>query len=134
MAPTDPWKRYLDAGLEFTQLTRQRAEKIVRDLMAAGDVQREEVQDRVEELLERSRKSTEAVVELVRDEVAKQLSALGLTSGPPKAASSKATGAAKQATSKATGGAKKATAKASGTAKKATKKAAGSAKKATGPS
>jgi polyhydroxyalkanoate synthesis regulator phasin len=125
MAPTDPWKRYLDAGFELTQLTRQRAEKVVRDLMKAGEVQREEAQDRVEELLDRSRRTTEAVVELVRDEVAKQLRAIGITTGRAKKATAQATGTAKKATAKATGTAKKATKKAAGTAKKATKKATG---------
>lgn len=150
MATNDPWKRYLDAGFELTQLTRQRAEKLVRDLIKNGEVQRDEAQERVEELLERSRKVTESIVELVRDEVSKQLKALGLNSrragggsrsSSPGAATNKAASGAKKTASSATKttAAKTApAAKKAGTAAKktgaATKKAGGAAKKATGAS
>lgn len=132
MAANDPWKRYLDAGFELTKLTRARAETAVRDLMKAGEVQREEAQERVEELLDRSRRATEAVVELVRDEVTRQLKALGITSGRAKPAPAKAAAkAAAKTPAKAAGGAKKAKSKATGPAKKPAKKAT---KKATGTS
>ena len=78
MAQTDLLKRYLDAGVTFTQLTQQKAEAIVKDLVKAGEVQTGEAGKRVEELLERSRQSTEGLVELVRGEVRSQVSKLGL--------------------------------------------------------
>ena len=34
-------KRYLEAGMHFSQMTRERAEAIVRDLVKAGEVQAE---------------------------------------------------------------------------------------------
>jgi polyhydroxyalkanoate synthesis regulator phasin len=78
MAQTDLLKRYLDAGVAFTQLTQQKAEEIVRDLVKAGEVQAGEASTRVTELVERSRQNTEGIVALVRAEVQSQVSKLGL--------------------------------------------------------
>jgi polyhydroxyalkanoate synthesis regulator phasin len=78
MAQNDMLRRYLDAGMAFTQLTRARAEGIVKDLVKAGEVQREQTQDRVEDLLERSRKNTDALRDLVRKEIREQLASIGL--------------------------------------------------------
>ncbi|MGH9177336.1 MAG: phasin family protein [Acidimicrobiales bacterium] len=77
MTEADPLRRYVEAGMALTQLTRAWAEAMVKDLVKAGDVQREHAQDRVEELVDRSRKGTEAMVGLIRKEIANQLSALG---------------------------------------------------------
>lgn len=59
-------------------MTRDRAEAIVRELVKAGEVQREHAQERVEELVERGRKGSDALIETVRKEVAKQLAAMGV--------------------------------------------------------
>ncbi len=77
MAEADPLRKYVEAGIAFTQLTKARAEAIVRELVKAGDVHREQAQDSVEELLDRSRKSTEGIAWLVRREIEKQLSSMG---------------------------------------------------------
>lgn len=77
MTDSDPLRRYIEAGLALTQLTRARAEALVRDLVKAGDVQRGQAQERVEDLLDRSRRSTEGVMALVRNEVQQQLSSMG---------------------------------------------------------
>jgi len=77
MPQNDFLKRYLDAGMAFTQMTRTRAEAIVKDLVKAGEVQREQTQERVDELVDRSRKNTEQFMDMVRKEVSKQLSTLG---------------------------------------------------------
>jgi polyhydroxyalkanoate synthesis regulator phasin len=78
MPQNDMLKRYLDAGLAFTQMTRDRAEAIVKDLVKAGEVQQKQAQKQVDDLVERSRKNTEALLEVVRREVTTQLSAMGL--------------------------------------------------------
>src|SRR5882762_5138463 len=67
-------KRYLEAGMQFSQMTRERAEAIVRDLVKGGEVQAEQTQTMVTEVLERSRKNTERFVDQVQAEVRKQLS------------------------------------------------------------
>lgn len=71
-------KQYLDAGVEFTQLRRSQAQKIVRDLVKNGQLAQEKTQSYVDELLERSRKRTEALVETVRAEVRGQFETLGI--------------------------------------------------------
>lgn len=71
-------KQYLDAGVEFTQLRRSQAQKIVRDLVKNGQLAQEKAQSYVDELLERSRKRTDALVEAVRAEVRGQFETLGI--------------------------------------------------------
>jgi polyhydroxyalkanoate synthesis regulator phasin len=78
MAKSDGWKRYVEAGALLGQVTRARAEEIVRELVSTGDVQREQAQRWVDELVERSRRTSEDLVNLIRSEVAAQLTALGL--------------------------------------------------------
>src|SRR5687768_5066764 len=78
MPQNDLLKRYLEAGAQFTQMTRDRAEAIVKELVKAGELQREQAQERVEELVDRSRKNTEQLVDLIRHEIADQLGSLGL--------------------------------------------------------
>ena len=143
MAQTDLLKRYLDAGVAFTQMTQRRAEEIVRDLVKAGEVQTAEAQQRVNELVAQSRENTERLVEIVRNEIRDQIDALNLATkgdldgirrqldkvlnrapaAAPARAASAAKGAAKQAVKKAAP-AKKAAAKKAGAAKKAAKSTA----------
>jgi polyhydroxyalkanoate synthesis regulator phasin len=78
MPENDTLKRYLDAGMAFTQLTRARAEEMVKDLVKRGELRREQVQEQVDDLLDRSRQNTEALVGVVRKEIADQLGNLGL--------------------------------------------------------
>ena len=106
MAQNDMLKRYLDAGLAFTQMTQSRAEKIVKELVRAGEIRREQTQERVDDLVERSRKNTEAMLDLVRSEIASQLGGLGIATKEDvarleakiAALSSSRAGAAKKAT------------------------------------
>jgi polyhydroxyalkanoate synthesis regulator phasin len=140
MSKRDAYQRYLDAGIAFTQMTRSRAEELVQELVKSGEVQRKEAQAKVEELIDRSRKSSESLLSVVRDEVGNQLHSLGISniedlakqvasllarsskteSGPAKASK----GAAKKAP------AKKAAAKKKAPAKKAAAKKAPAAKSA----
>lgn len=78
MTKSDGWKRYVEAGALLGQVTRARAEEIVRELVSTGDVQREQAQRWVDELVERSRRTSEDLMSLIRGEVAAQLTALGL--------------------------------------------------------
>ena len=78
MAQSDLFKRYLDAGIAFTELTRERAQAIVREWVKAGEVPMQRADDFIEDLVERSRQNTEAIVTLVQSQVQEQLGALGL--------------------------------------------------------
>ena len=73
MASNERIRKYLDAGTVLGQVSRGRAEEIVRELVNAGDIQRSQAQEWVDNLVERSRKSSEQILELVRHEVATQL-------------------------------------------------------------
>lgn len=136
MPQNDQLRRYLDAGIAFTQMTRQRAEAIVKDLVNAGEMQRDQTQQFVDELVERSRKNTEMLLDTVRKEVADQLSNLGLATKADLDAlerriSGRSTGASgTKATTTAKSAAKKVTAAPKKAAKKApAAKKAGAAKK-----
>ena len=80
MANNERIKKYLDAGTVLGQVTRARAEEIVRELVSAGDIQREQAQEWVDNLVERSRKTSEQILDLVRNEVATQLSKIDASS------------------------------------------------------
>src|ERR1700729_583249 len=148
MANDDPFRRYIDAGAALAQLTKARVEELVEELMKNGDVQRKEAQTKVDDLIERSRNSTEALLSLVHAEVSTQLSSLGIgslddlarqvasllgrgpsaaTKTPAKKAPAKKTAAKKTAAKKSA--AKKAPAKKTAAKKAPAKKAA--AKKTT---
>jgi len=78
MPQNDVIKRYLDAGLAFSALTQSRAEALVKDLVKAGEVQADQALDAVADLVERSRKNSEKLIETVRQEVKHQIMTLGL--------------------------------------------------------
>ncbi len=143
MPQNDLIKRYVDAAVTFTAITQARAEALVKDLVKQGEVQADQARDAVSDLLERSRKSSEALLETVRTEVRQQITNLGLASqadldrieqrisslldtvtGPAKKAAPPAKKTAKRAstTTKKKAPAKRATAKRATTAKKVAKK------------
>jgi polyhydroxyalkanoate synthesis regulator phasin len=80
MAQNDVLKRYIDTGLAFTALTQQRAEALVKDLVKAGEVQADQARDAVADLVDRSRRNSEKLLETVRREVKQQITGLGLVS------------------------------------------------------
>jgi polyhydroxyalkanoate synthesis regulator phasin len=136
MAQSDLFKRYLDAGIAFTEMTRERAQAIVKEWVNAGEVPMQRADDFIEDIVERSRQNTAAIVSLVQAQVQDQLSALGLATKADiarleakinrgSAASAGSGAAAKKVGAKKVGvkktAAKKSTAKKS-TAKKSTAK------------
>jgi polyhydroxyalkanoate synthesis regulator phasin len=78
MANKDSFQKYLDAGIAFTTMTRARAEELVSELVQSGEF-RGDTRAKVDELIERSRKSQEAMFAQVRQEVDRQLEHLGIT-------------------------------------------------------
>ncbi len=78
MADNNILKRYLDAGMAFTALTQAKAEALVKDLVKTGEVQTEQAQAVVTDLVERSRKNTEAFIDQVRQEISSSAESLGL--------------------------------------------------------
>lgn len=78
MNSSDLFRQFLDAGMQFTQLTQRRAEAIVKDLVKAGELQAEQAQATVAEFVDRSRENTEKFFEQVRTEIRQQLKVLGV--------------------------------------------------------
>jgi polyhydroxyalkanoate synthesis regulator phasin len=80
MPSNDAFRKYVEAGAALGQVTRARAEELMRELLSAGGSSRGQAQEFIDDLLERSRRMGDSLLEVVRAEVARQLSALGVTS------------------------------------------------------
>ncbi len=78
MPRNDGYRKYLEAAAVLGEITRARAEELVRELMGTGGAQRAQAQQWVDELVGRSRRAAEDILELVRAEVSNQMHALGL--------------------------------------------------------
>jgi polyhydroxyalkanoate synthesis regulator phasin len=143
MAQSPDWNQFLEAGMQFSAMTRSQARRRARQLVREGQLAQDRMQAFIEELLETSRKRADEFVDVVRTEVQRQMKALGLVSrAPAKKSTAKTTGktsatkpatkanpaAKKPAKTAAKKAARKSTAKKGGTkasgAKKAAKKTA----------
>ncbi len=136
MASNERIRKYLDAGSVLGQVTRGRAEEIVRELVNAGEIPRSQAQEWVDTMVERSKKTSENLLEMVRREVHAQLSRIDASSieeiaNQVAAVLKKSAEAGRNATAGATQAAKTATAGASQAAKSATDEATKAAKSAT---
>src|SRR5438046_2460947 len=78
MPGDDLFKRYLEIGASVLGMSRERAESIVRDLVASGEVAKGQATKAADWLVERGRSGTEELAELVRREIRQQVTALGL--------------------------------------------------------
>ena len=141
MPQNDLIKRYVDAAVSFTAITQARAEALVKDLVKAGEVQADQARDAVSDLLERSRKSSENLLDTVRTEVRQQITNLGLASQSDldrieqriSSLLDTVTASTKKASAPAKTTAKKTATKASTTAKKKAPAKRATAKKASSP-
>lgn len=137
----DTWQRYLDTASGLTQVTRQRAEQIVRSLVKQGELAADTMEKNVEELVRRSEENRKAVLAIVKSETERAVGRLGLArqrdierlqrkvdrlegkvSGGGAKKAAKKSSAAKRSAKKATKGSGKKSAKKAG--KKTTKRAA----------
>lgn len=78
MAQLDLVQRLLDAGADFSNVTQRNAERLVRSLVEAGDLQASQAQKAVNDLLEQGRRSRERLRKLIDREVQAQISRMGL--------------------------------------------------------
>lgn len=78
MAGDELFKRYLEIGASVLGMSRERAESIVRDLVASGEVARGQATKAADWLVERGRAGTEELTEMVRREIRQQIAGLGL--------------------------------------------------------
>ena len=77
MNQLDGLRRYLEAATTLTQITRGRAEELVRDLVASGELERTRAQEWIEDLLKRSREASEVLLATISAEVDRQLGERG---------------------------------------------------------
>jgi polyhydroxyalkanoate synthesis regulator phasin len=78
MPQAPDWKQLVEAGMQFTEMRRSQAKRIAQDLMAQGQIARDQVAATVDELVDMSRRRTDELTRIVRQEVQRQLGALGI--------------------------------------------------------
>jgi polyhydroxyalkanoate synthesis regulator phasin len=78
MAPDERFKKYQEAGADFLDTARARAEEFLRELAKVGDTTQRQAQETVDEMFEGSRRGSEQLFGTIRREIMAQLSALGI--------------------------------------------------------
>lgn len=78
MGKSDLFRRTLEAGTSLLDMSRERAEAVVKEWVDAGDLGKGRAQKAVDDVLERSRKVTDDLRDLVRREIRAQLAAMGV--------------------------------------------------------
>jgi polyhydroxyalkanoate synthesis regulator phasin len=132
MPQSPDWNKYLDAGAEFVAMTRAQARARAKELVGTGQLAQGQVQGFVDDLVEESRRRTDAMLEVVRKEIQRQVKTLGIATKYDLARLETKLNRQAKTTKTSSGPTKKqATKKAA--AKKATKKAAKSSKSTKAP-
>ena len=78
MPQSPDWKRALETGIQFTELRRSQARRLASELVAQGQLARDQLGAAVDELVEISRHRSEELRKVVSSEVQRQLGVLGL--------------------------------------------------------
>ena len=78
MAQPPDLKRVLETGMHFTELRRSQARQLASDLVAQGQLARDQIGAAVDELVDMSRRRSEELRAVVSTEVQRQLSVIGL--------------------------------------------------------
>ena len=78
MAQPELWRRLLEAGSDFTEMTQKRAEQLVQSLVDAGEVQVDQAQKAAQELVDKSRENRGKFLKAVDREVQAQVNRMGL--------------------------------------------------------
>jgi polyhydroxyalkanoate synthesis regulator phasin len=131
MPRDDRFKKYQEAGADFLETARARAEEFLRELSKVGESTQKQGRGALDDLVDESRKGTEQVIASIRSEIRSQLSLLGLATKEDLAALERrlaGTGAAKSAATTKSSASKATSSTSAATRKSAAKKAAGSSK------
>jgi polyhydroxyalkanoate synthesis regulator phasin len=75
---TDAWQAYIDLALGFTETSRKRATKVVKQMVGKGNATADQLQSMAEDLVNTGLHNREAVVRLVRFELDRALGRVGL--------------------------------------------------------
>lgn len=74
----DEMRRLALFGSGVAELTRHQAEQVIKDLVKAGDIRRQQASSAARELYERSRENRKQLTAIVRAEIQNQIQNLGL--------------------------------------------------------
>jgi len=72
------WRQFLEAGMQFTAVTRTEAQRRARQLVREGQLAQGRMQAFIDELVRTSRQRADDLVEIVRTEIQRQVEALGI--------------------------------------------------------
>ena len=78
MPQTPDWAKYLNAGVEFVAITRSQARDRAKELVSQGQLAQEQVQSFVDDLVDDSRRRTDTMMDLIRQEIGRQVKTLGI--------------------------------------------------------
>jgi polyhydroxyalkanoate synthesis regulator phasin len=78
MPQTPDWAKYLNAGAEFVAVTRSQARARAKVLVGQGQLAQEQVQGFVDDLVDDSRRRTDMLMDLIRQEIGRQVKTLGI--------------------------------------------------------
>ncbi len=76
MTRLDGLRRYIEAASSLGEITRSKAEALVRELAASGEIERAHAKEWVDTLVKESKKRSDFVIDQVRHEVNRQISDL----------------------------------------------------------
>ena len=73
-------RRYVDSLAGMSEMPRDRAEKLVRELAKRGEVRVRDIQRTTQELVDRSMRNRQELVRLIQKEIKRQIASLGVAS------------------------------------------------------
>ncbi len=74
----DALRRYVDAVVGVSEVSRERAEKIVRELAERGETRTNDIQKAARDLADRSARNQRDLARLISKEIKRQVESLGL--------------------------------------------------------
>ena len=78
MPQSPDWAKYLSAGVEFVAITQSQARSRAKELVSQGHLAQSQVQGFVDDLVDESRRRSDSIVEVVRQEIGRQVKTLGI--------------------------------------------------------
>ncbi len=78
MPQTPDWAKYLSAGVEFVAMTQTEARTRAKELVSQGHLAQSQVQGFVDDLVDESRRRSDSIVDVVRQEIGRQVKTLGI--------------------------------------------------------
>ena len=78
MPQTPDWAKYLSAGVEFVAITQTQARSRAKELVSQGHLAQSQVQGFVDDLVDESRRRSDSIVDVVRQEIGRQVKTLGI--------------------------------------------------------